>query len=167
MENFSSVDNYSAKEKSPLALRTIGEVSEDLDIAPHVLRFWESKFSHIDPIIRRGRRYYRAQDIRAITQIKSLLYGQGYTIKGAQKFLLSWNPKQVDESSAAGKATEKKTTSAEISPATEPQTAERILAELPVKMPALLLSDVQILKLTKQLEEIQSLQNDWQKFLGE
>ena len=73
--------------KSASALRTIGEVAQELDVATHVLRFWESKFKQISPVKRRGRRYYRPEDIRIISQIKALLYGQGYTIKGVQKFL--------------------------------------------------------------------------------
>lgn len=73
--------------KSPNALRTIGEVAEDIGVATHVLRFWEGKFNQIKPQKRRGRRYYRPEDIRIITQIKALLYGQGYTIRGVQKFL--------------------------------------------------------------------------------
>lgn len=79
--------------KSPSALRTIGEVAEEIGVAPHVLRFWESKFHQIKPQKRRGRRYYRPDDIKFVTQIKSLLYGQGYTIKGAQKFLSEDQPK--------------------------------------------------------------------------
>ncbi|MCE3233439.1 MAG: putative transcriptional regulator, MerR family [Rickettsiaceae bacterium] len=74
-------------EKSPTALKTIGEVAEDLDVATHVLRFWESKFHQIKPQKRRGRRYYRPDDVMVISQIKSLLYGQGYTIRGVQKYL--------------------------------------------------------------------------------
>lgn len=75
--------------KAPSALRTIGEVAEELDIATHVLRFWESKFHQIKPQKRRGRRYYRPEDIQTITKIKELLYGQGYTIRGVQKYLVS------------------------------------------------------------------------------
>lgn len=99
--------------KSPTALRTIGEVAEELGVATHVLRFWESKFSQIKPQKRRGRRYYRPQDIRTITQIKSLLYGQGYTIRGVQKFLAT-QPKMsftdevvIASSSPAAKKEEK------------------------------------------------------------
>lgn len=77
--------------KSDKALRTIGEVAQELDIATHVLRFWESKFSQINPKKRRGRRYYRVEDIAVITQIQDLLYNQGYTIRGVQKFLANNN----------------------------------------------------------------------------
>ena len=74
--------------KSDKALRTIGEVAETLDVATHVLRFWESKFHQIKPQKRRGRRYYRPEDVTIITKIKELLYEKGYTIRGVQKHLL-------------------------------------------------------------------------------
>jgi DNA-binding transcriptional MerR regulator len=69
------------------ALRTIGEVADDIGVAPHVLRFWESKFTQISPQKRRGRRYYSPNDIATILIIKELLYDQGYTIKGVHKHL--------------------------------------------------------------------------------
>ncbi len=81
--------NFSNSYKSDSALRTIGEVSSELGIATHVLRFWESKFKQIKPQKRRGRRYYSQEDIKTLTQIKSLLYSQGFTIRGVQKFLTS------------------------------------------------------------------------------
>lgn len=76
------------KRKSASAFRTIGEVSADLNLPPHVLRFWESKFKQIKPQKRRGgHRYYRPEDVANIKEIKSLLHDRGYTIKGAQKYL--------------------------------------------------------------------------------
>jgi DNA-binding transcriptional MerR regulator len=83
--NSASASSYA--NKSPNALRTIGEVSQDLGIASHVLRFWESKFKQIKPQKRRGRRYYRPEDVTIIQQIKTLLYQNGYTIRGVQRFL--------------------------------------------------------------------------------
>ena len=72
--------------KSPDAFRTISEVSEETKIPTHVLRFWESKFSNINPLKRSGnRRYYRPEDVKLIVKIKILLYENGYTIKGVQK----------------------------------------------------------------------------------
>lgn len=74
--------------KSSAAFRTISEVADDLDVAQHVLRFWESKFAQVRPLKRGGgRRYYRPEDIDLLRQIRSLLYDEGYTIKGAQKLL--------------------------------------------------------------------------------
>lgn len=82
-----SHDETSPKfDKSPNALRTISEASEQLDVPQHVLRFWETKFPQIKPLKRNGgRRFYRPQDLDVLQQIKHLLYNQGYTIKGAKK----------------------------------------------------------------------------------
>ena len=74
--------------KSPEAFRTISEVSEDLAIPQHVLRFWETKFIQIKPIKRGGgRRYYRPEDVEILKGIKNLLYNDGYTIRGVQKVI--------------------------------------------------------------------------------
>ena len=74
--------------KSAAAFRTISEVAGELDVAQHVLRFWESKFPQVRPLKRGGgRRYYRPEDVELLRQIRSLLYDEGYTIKGAQKLL--------------------------------------------------------------------------------
>ena len=74
--------------KSADAFRTISEVAEWLDIQPHVLRFWESKFSQIKPTKRAGgRRYYRPKDMLFIGGLKKLLHEDGMTIKGAQKLI--------------------------------------------------------------------------------
>jgi DNA-binding transcriptional MerR regulator len=75
-------------EKSPAAFRTISEVAEDLDLPPHVLRFWESKFPQLQPLKRGGgRRYYRPEDIRLLRHIRRCLYQDGYTIRGVQQLL--------------------------------------------------------------------------------
>lgn len=75
-------------DKSPDAFRTISEVSEDLDLPQHVLRFWETRFSQIKPLKRGGgRRYYRPDDVELLRGIRHLLYGEGYTIKGVQRIL--------------------------------------------------------------------------------
>ena len=75
-------------QKAPGAYQTISEVSVQLDVPAHVLRFWESKFSALKPLKRSGgRRYYRTEDIELLKSIKSLLYDEGYTIKGAQNSL--------------------------------------------------------------------------------
>ena len=75
-------------QKAPGAYQTISEVSVQLNVPAHVLRFWESKFSVLKPLKRSGgRRYYRTEDIQLLKSIKSLLYDEGYTIKGAQNSL--------------------------------------------------------------------------------
>ena len=75
-------------EKAPDAYRTISEVSEQLDVPQHVLRFWETKFPQVAPMKRAGnRRYYNPEHIGLLGQIRDLLYVEGYTTKGVQKLL--------------------------------------------------------------------------------
>ncbi|MFZ5781303.1 MAG: MerR family transcriptional regulator [Pseudomonadota bacterium] len=75
-------------EKSAQAFRTISEVASELDVPQHVLRFWESKFSQVRPLKRGGgRRYYRPEDVDLLKRIRTLLYEDGYTIKGVQRLL--------------------------------------------------------------------------------
>ena len=82
--------------KSPEAFRTISEVSKDLSLPQHVLRFWETKFVQIRPIKRGGgRRYYRPEDIKLLRGIKSLLYKDGYTIRGVQKVIKEIGTKNI------------------------------------------------------------------------
>ena len=74
--------------KSAAAFRTISEVSDDLNVPQHVLRFWESKFPQIRPLKRGGgRRYYRPEDVELLGKISRLLYQEGYTIRGVQRLL--------------------------------------------------------------------------------
>ncbi|MEZ5933195.1 MAG: MerR family transcriptional regulator [Alphaproteobacteria bacterium] len=92
MEGSQASDDRSAhsarRAKAAGAFRTISEVADDLDVAQHVLRFWESKFPQVRPLKRGGgRRYYRPEDVDLLRRIRSLLYEEGYTIKGAQKLL--------------------------------------------------------------------------------
>ena len=75
-------------EKSPDAYRTISEAGEETGLPAHVLRFWESRFTQLKPVKRAGgRRLYRPHDIQLLNGLKTLLYEEGFTIKGAQKYL--------------------------------------------------------------------------------
>ncbi len=75
-----------AVNKSKAAFRTIAEVAEELGVATHVLRFWETKFPQIKPMKRNGgRRYYRPDDVEIVKIIKNFLYDKRYTIEGVQK----------------------------------------------------------------------------------
>ena len=88
-------------EKSPSAFRTISEVAEELDVPQHVLRFWETKFPQVRPLKRGGgRRYYRPEDVDMLRRIRSLLYLEGYTIKGVQRLLREGGLKQEAPSTA-------------------------------------------------------------------
>lgn len=75
-------------EKAAGAYLTIGELAEQLQIGQHVLRFWESKFPQIQPLKRAGgRRYYSPQDAALLRRVQTLLYRDGYTIRGVQLLL--------------------------------------------------------------------------------
>lgn len=74
--------------KTTRAFRTISEAGEELGLQPHVLRFWESKFSDIKPIKRGGgRRFYRPEDIEFLRGIKILLHDEKHPIKDVQKLI--------------------------------------------------------------------------------
>lgn len=74
--------------KTTRAFRTISEAGEELGLQPHVLRFWESKFSDITPIKRGGgRRFYRPEDIEFLRGIKTLLHDEKHPIKDVQKLI--------------------------------------------------------------------------------
>ena len=77
-----------AGEKEPGALKTIGELSGELGVAQHILRYWESKFPQLRPMQRAGnRRYYRPADVELARRINRLLNQEGYTVRGVQKVL--------------------------------------------------------------------------------
>jgi len=85
-------------QKSADAFRTISEVATELDVPQHVLRFWESKFNQIRPLKRGGgRRYYRPEDVDLLRGVRTLLYNDGYTIKGVQKVFREQGVKFVTE----------------------------------------------------------------------
>jgi DNA-binding transcriptional MerR regulator len=86
--SYAALAEFPSRVKSPDAFRTISEVSSELDVPQHVLRFWESRFAQVRPVKRAGgRRYYRPEDVDLIRGIRTLLYSDGYTIKGVQKVL--------------------------------------------------------------------------------
>lgn len=95
-DNALSAESSSRGRKAPSAFRTISEVSADLNVQQHVLRFWETKFSQVRPLKRGGgRRYYRPEDVAVLQKIHHLLYTEGYTIKGVQKLLKGMGKSQV------------------------------------------------------------------------
>jgi DNA-binding transcriptional MerR regulator len=77
-----------AEAKDPSALKTIGELSHELGIAQHILRYWETRFPQLKPMQRAGnRRYYRPADVALARRIHRLLNEEGYTVRGVQKLL--------------------------------------------------------------------------------
>ena len=75
-------------DKAPGAFLTIGELSSELGVPQHILRYWETRFAKLRPLIRAGnRRYYRPDDVALVRRIHHLLHVEGYTVKGVQKLL--------------------------------------------------------------------------------
>ena len=67
---------------------SIGEVASMLEVAPSVLRFWETEFDCIHPVKnRRGTRSYTAHDIDLLRRIHYLTRDCGYTLEGAREQL--------------------------------------------------------------------------------
>jgi len=84
-------------EKAPGAFRTIGELSNELGVAQHILRYWETKFPQLRPLQRAGnRRYYRPADVDLARTIHRLLNSEGYTVRGVQKVLRSKDVPQAE-----------------------------------------------------------------------
>jgi DNA-binding transcriptional MerR regulator len=82
------VAGTTAGEKAPGAFKTIGELSAELGVAQHILRYWETKFPQLKPLQRAGnRRYYRPADVELARRINCLLNDKGYTVRGVQKLL--------------------------------------------------------------------------------
>jgi len=77
-------------EKAAGALRTIGELAQEIGRPQHILRYWETRFPQLRPLTRAGnRRYYRPEDVALVRRIHDLLSNQGYTIRGVQKLLVA------------------------------------------------------------------------------
>ena len=67
---------------------SIGEVAGMLDVAPSVLRFWETEFDCIRPVKnKRGTRSYTQHDIELLRRIHYLTRDCGYTLEGAREQL--------------------------------------------------------------------------------
>ncbi len=68
----------------------IGEVSRLCRLPAYVLRFWETEFPQLKPVMSAtGQRMYRRREIELLLRIKRLLYEQGFTIPGARQQLRS------------------------------------------------------------------------------
>ena len=95
-------------EKDPGALKTIGELSQELGVAQHILRYWETKFPELKPMQRAGnRRYYRPADVELAQRIHRLLTQDGYTVRGVQKLLRDKEAPQIEAATTTQEAMER------------------------------------------------------------
>ncbi|MCL2673159.1 MAG: MerR family transcriptional regulator [Alphaproteobacteria bacterium] len=69
-------------------LKTIAQAAAELGLLAYILRYWETKFKHVQPFKSAGgHRYYSEEAVQSLRQIHHLLYEKNFTIKGAQQYL--------------------------------------------------------------------------------
>ena len=97
--------------ESDVTYKTIGEVTKELGLInkktghlqTHTLRYWETQFKQIRPLIRAGkRRYYSKQNFQIIKLIKFLLKEKGLTINGVKKILNNSKIHSLDDNMNLG-----------------------------------------------------------------
>ena len=68
---------------------SINEVSREMGLPAHTLRYWEKQFpTVVRPIAGAGgRRYYRPETVSRLKTIQDLLYNRGMTIAGVKKMI--------------------------------------------------------------------------------
>ncbi len=67
---------------------SIGEVAEMFNVAPSLIRFWESEFELIQPKKnRKGNRQFTKEDIDNVRTIYHLVKEKGFTLQGAKEML--------------------------------------------------------------------------------
>lgn len=67
---------------------SIGEVAEIFNVAPSLIRFWESEFEIIKPKKnRKGNRQFTREDIDNVRTIYHLVKEKGFTLQGAKEML--------------------------------------------------------------------------------
>lgn len=67
---------------------SIGEVAQLFEVAPSLIRFWESHFDMIKPRkTKNGTRQYTKEDIDTLQTIYFLVKKKGYTLQGAKEVL--------------------------------------------------------------------------------
>lgn len=99
-------DPVASPGKAEGAMRTIGEVSAELGVKPHILRYWEAQFDSIKPLKRAGgRRYYRAEDVETLRTIDRLLNREGFTVRGARQYLAGKAAKSAPMAATAAPTT--------------------------------------------------------------
>jgi DNA-binding transcriptional MerR regulator len=110
--------------KAMEAFRNISEVSEELGVKKHVLRFWETRFPQLKPMKRGGgRRYYRPADLELLRGIRRLLQSEGYSVRGVQKILREGGIEDVKRLGAEPVETRRGSGRARGSPSTSPPAA--------------------------------------------
>jgi DNA-binding transcriptional MerR regulator len=120
-----------ASPASPKVYRSIREVSAELEVKPHVLRYWETQFPTLRPKKNRaGNRIYRPEEVVLLTRIKELLYAHRFTIEGARRTLLEEKKPRASSKAAAAKAVASVPAAPATAPVMDRAERDRLAAEL-------------------------------------
>jgi DNA-binding transcriptional MerR regulator len=77
---------------------SIGEVAEIFNVAPSLIRFWETEFDVIKPKKnRKGNRQFTREDIDNVRTIYHLVKEKGFTLQGAKEMLRNDNQSVRDK----------------------------------------------------------------------
>lgn len=77
---------------------TIGEVEKIIRVKAYTIRFWEKEINVLKiEKGRNGRRRYKKYDIEKILKIKDLLYEEGMTIDGVNKYFRKKGNRHIDK----------------------------------------------------------------------
>jgi DNA-binding transcriptional MerR regulator len=77
---------------------SIGEVAEMFQVAPSLIRFWETEFDVIKPKKnRKGNRQFTRADIDNVRTIYHLVKEKGFTLQGAKEMLKNDNQSVKDK----------------------------------------------------------------------
>lgn len=146
--------------KSAEAYRSIGEAAEELGLQPHVLRYWESKFSkQLKPLKRPdGRRMFRPDDIKALKAIQLLVHQRGFTLKGAAQLLKDQSVDAVLEGGAVLEGTQTRRASTD-SPARDLQNTVRAAFEQGASKSSEAASDFAPSKLRSMLADLEDIKS--------
>jgi DNA-binding transcriptional MerR regulator len=74
----------------PETLYKPAEACKMAEVAPYVLRYWETEFPPLaESKDKSAGKFYTPRDVRIISRIRELLYDEGFTVAGAKKRLES------------------------------------------------------------------------------
>lgn len=76
----------------------IGEVAAMFEVAPSLIRFWETEFEQLKPRkSKKGNRQYTPKDIETLRTVYHLVKERGYTIQGAKEMLKNQSVQTKDK----------------------------------------------------------------------
>jgi len=80
---------------------SISEVAKQFDVAPSLIRYWESEFDMLRPRKdKKGNRRFTKEDIKKLKYIYHLVKEKGYTLQGAKEVIKTGKKDDFDKVAA-------------------------------------------------------------------